>query len=90
MVFWTVPTILSSFMPVSPFPDYIDLRIQNLASLNVCRGLAGIGAAVVLPAAAGMIGTMYPSGRKRTLAFVAVTCGEFRLSQSEIGAVLTR
>ena len=29
-----------------------------------------------MPAAAGMIGTMFPPGRKRTYAFVAVSCGE--------------
>jgi hypothetical protein len=33
-----------------------------------------------MPAAAGMIGTMFPPGRKRTYAFVAVSCGELTIS----------
>ena len=49
---------------------------QNLAALNVCRGIVGAGAAVIIPAAAGMIGSIYPPGRKRTFAFVAVSCGQ--------------
>nr|XP_018262110.1 uncharacterized protein I303_05125 [Kwoniella dejecticola CBS 10117]OBR84268.1 hypothetical protein I303_05125 [Kwoniella dejecticola CBS 10117] len=56
--------IVSTFMP-------------NLASLNVFRALAGISSAIVLPASAGIIGSLYPSGRLRTLAFAAITCGEF-------------
>jgi MFS family permease len=81
MILLIVPTILSAFMPVSRFSSCCRLRrswliLQNLAALNVCRGIAGIGGAIVQPASAGMIGTMYPAGRKRTLAFVAVTCGE--------------
>jgi hypothetical protein len=44
--------------------------------LNVCRGIVGAGAAVIIPAAAGMIGSIYPPGRKRTFAFVAVSCGQ--------------
>ena len=43
----------------------------------MCRGFVGAGAAVLIPAAAGMIGANFPPGKKRTLAFVAVSCGEF-------------
>lgn len=42
----------------------------------MCRGIVGAGAAVIIPAAAGMIGSIYPPGRKRTFAFVAVSCGQ--------------
>jgi MFS family permease len=52
----------------------------NLASLNVCRAVFGLGSSVAMPAAAGMIGTMFPQGRKRTYAFVAVSCGELTIS----------
>lgn len=34
-----------------------------------------MGTAIALPAATGMIGTTYPAGKKRTWAFVTVTCG---------------
>ncbi|WVW84950.1 hypothetical protein I302_106986 [Kwoniella bestiolae CBS 10118] len=57
-----VTNIISTFMP-------------NLASLNVFRALAGIASAIVLPASAGIIGSLYPAGRLRTLAFAAITCG---------------
>ena len=51
-------------------------NLQNLAALNVCRGFVGAGAAVLIPAAAGMIGSIYPPGRKRTFAFIAISCGQ--------------
>nr|XP_019000195.1 uncharacterized protein I203_07354 [Kwoniella mangroviensis CBS 8507]OCF63656.1 hypothetical protein I203_07354 [Kwoniella mangroviensis CBS 8507] len=54
--------IISTFMP-------------NLASLSVFRALAGIASAIALPASAGIIGSLYPAGRLRTLAFAAITCG---------------
>ncbi|WVQ65328.1 uncharacterized protein L199_003504 [Kwoniella botswanensis] len=54
--------IISTFMP-------------NLSSLNVFRALAGIASAIVLPASAGIIGSLYPAGKSRTLAFAAITCG---------------
>ncbi|OCF56852.1 hypothetical protein L486_05707 [Kwoniella mangroviensis CBS 10435] len=47
----------------------------NLASLSVFRALAGIASAIALPASAGIIGSLYPAGRLRTLAFAAITCG---------------
>ncbi|OCF75422.1 hypothetical protein I204_04277 [Kwoniella mangroviensis CBS 8886] len=54
--------IISTFMP-------------NLAGLSVFRALAGIASAIALPASAGIIGSLYPAGRLRTLAFAAITCG---------------
>jgi hypothetical protein len=44
--------------------------------LNLCRAFFGLGSSVAMPAAAGMIGTMFPPGQKRTYAFVAVSCGK--------------
>ena len=49
--------------------------MPNLAGLNVCRGLTGVSCAIMLPASAGLIGALYPQGKKRTLAFAAITCG---------------
>lgn len=51
--------------------------IQNLPALNVCRALSGLGAATLLPASSGIVGAMYPAGKKRTLAFVAISAGAF-------------
>lgn len=48
---------------------------QNLASINVCRALSGVGAAILLPASSGIVGALYPAGKKRTLAFVAISAG---------------
>jgi len=62
---------------------------QNLASLNVCRAFFGLGSSVAMPAAAGMIGTIFPPGRKRTYAFVAVSCGELTLLTDVILIELT-
>jgi MFS family permease len=50
--------------------------LQNLPSLNVCRGFSGLSSAIMLPASSGLIGSLFPAGRKRTLAYVAITCGE--------------
>jgi MFS family permease len=69
MVLFILPNLLSAFMPVSPG------RLSRL-KLNVCRGFVGAGAAVLIPAAAGMIGSIYPPGKKRTFAFIAVSCGK--------------
>jgi MFS family permease len=67
--------VLSAFMPVGELVATCVDR-KNLAGLNICRGIAGIGAAIMHPAAAGVIGSMYPSGRPRSMAFAAITCGE--------------
>lgn len=72
-----VLNIVATFMPVG----FIQLRggcradAQNLASLNVVRALTGIASAISLPASSGIVGALYPPGRKRTLAYVAITCG---------------
>jgi hypothetical protein len=42
-----------------------------------------------MPAAARMIGTMFPPGRKRTYAFVAVSCGKLIHATSAILIELT-
>lgn len=76
---WITSGLLTTFMPVStakfskPMTDQ-----QNLASINIFRAFAGIGAAIILPAATGIVGAQYPAGRKRTLAFVAMSAGESR------------
>lgn len=58
----TLFNIMATFMP-------------NLASLNVARALSGISAAIILPASSGLIGSLYPPGRRRTLAYAAISCG---------------
>ena len=89
MILLILSNTLSTFMPVrllpiSPYSTIADG--QNVASLNVCRAFFGLGSSVAMPAAAGMIGTMFPPGRKRTYAFVAVSCGELTL---DTGVTLT-
>ncbi|KAI9634765.1 major facilitator superfamily domain-containing protein [Dioszegia hungarica] len=49
--------------------------MPNLASLNVFRALTGVCLSFMYPAAAGIVGVLYPAGRPRTLAFVGITCG---------------
>lgn len=78
MILLILPNILSAFMPVGLFSMSVTIKAntQNLASLNVCRALPGLGSSVAMPAAAGMIGTVFPPGKKKTYAFVAVSCGK--------------
>lgn len=64
-------------------PDRVSFaHKQNLAGLNVCRGIYAIGQAVTNPAAAGMIGMIFPAGRKRVLAYVAISAGRLFSNRS--------
>ncbi|EIW66343.1 hypothetical protein TREMEDRAFT_65617 [Tremella mesenterica DSM 1558] len=56
MSFYVLWIFLSSFMP-------------NLIGLSFTRAFAGIGYAIASPAASGTIGTCFPQGRPKTIAF---------------------
>lgn len=63
MSFYILWLLLSTFMP-------------NLIGLSACRGLAGVGYAIATPAAYGTVGTYFPPGRLKTIAYSAMAgCG---------------
>jgi MFS family permease len=45
------------------------LTLHRPAFYDAARGLAGIGAGLMLPTAVALLGQAYPPGRKRNLAF---------------------
>lgn len=47
--------------------------MPNIASLSIARALSGIGYAVACPAITGIIGSAFPAGRLRQVAFAALS-----------------
>ncbi|RXK35463.1 hypothetical protein M231_07275 [Tremella mesenterica] len=60
MAWYTIWVFISSFMP-------------NIIGLSFTRALAGIGYAVASPAAFGVIGNCFPTGRPKNIAYSVVT-----------------
>ena len=48
---------------------------QNVIGLSIVRALAGMGYAIATPAASGIIGTHFPPGKPKTMAFAAMAGG---------------
>ncbi|EIW67477.1 hypothetical protein TREMEDRAFT_64068 [Tremella mesenterica DSM 1558] len=49
--------------------------MPNAIGLIILRGFTGLSSALLLPSSAGLIGILYPKGRKRTFAFTVITTG---------------
>ncbi|RXK36163.1 hypothetical protein M231_06568 [Tremella mesenterica] len=49
--------------------------MPNAIGLIILRGFTGLSSASLLPSSAGLIGILYPKGRKRTFAFTVITTG---------------
>ena len=79
MLFYILWLLLSTFMPVSVQPTVCSYHcsLKNLIGLSACRGLAGVGYAIATPAAYGTVGTYFPPGRLKTLAYSAMAGSEF-------------
>ena len=43
--------------------------------LSIVRALAGMGYAIATPAASGIVGTHFPQGKPKTMAFAAMAGG---------------